>query len=467
MRDGGLERAGRHRHRLGRGDELGLAAVDPCGGRDRSCRPPSARASRARRRPRPSGARRRGTPRGRRRTGRPPTSAPRRTTTGSSPRSRMSGVGMRSSASTARWAKRPLSQIQASLTSPSSRARTRTTSPRRTSTRTLHPTLQCPQTLSPLVRSNGRATKRYGVAVSAPTGQICTVLPLKGERKSSPAAIDTRSPAPAREQLQEPVAADLVAEPGAPRAEHAPLAVQVHRAATSGRAWGRPASPRGTASPPGPNARAWSCSGHSPPRSQIGQSSGWFSSRNSRFASCAWAAGSLVNCVATAIPGRHGHRARGGELGLALDLHVALAARAGRREVRVVAEPGDLDAELLGRPDDERAGGDAHLLAVDRERDRAGSRADLRGLVRLQGAAALADVRLVLLGEVLQARVDDRRGAVRERAERPEQDVACPCRPSRAGPPRGRPRPRCARAPGWPTSCPRGTGVHFPQDSCA
>ena len=45
-------------------------------------------------------------------------------------------------------------------------------------------------------RSNGRATKRYGVAVSAPTGQIWTVFPLNGERKSSPGAIDTCSPAP-------------------------------------------------------------------------------------------------------------------------------------------------------------------------------------------------------------------------------------------------------------------------------
>ncbi len=32
--------------------------------------------------------------------------------------------------------------------------------------------------------------------VSAPTGQIWTVFPLNGERKSSPAAIETRSPAP-------------------------------------------------------------------------------------------------------------------------------------------------------------------------------------------------------------------------------------------------------------------------------
>ena len=32
---------------------------------------------------------------------------------------------------------------------------------------------------------------------------------------------------------------------------------------------------------PGPYARVWSCSGHSPPLSHTGQSSGWFTSRNS------------------------------------------------------------------------------------------------------------------------------------------------------------------------------------------
>ena len=54
---------------------------------------------------------------------------------------------------------------------------------------------------------------------------------------------------------------------------------------------------------PGPNAIAWSWSGHSPPRSQIGQSSGWFSRRNSRFATCARCASSEVFCVFTAMPG--------------------------------------------------------------------------------------------------------------------------------------------------------------------
>jgi len=57
---------------------------------------------------------------------------------------------------------------------------------------------------------------------------------------------------------------------------------------------------------PGPNASAWSCSGHSPPRSQIGQSSGWFSSRNSRFPTWALRAWSLVFCVFTTMSGATG-----------------------------------------------------------------------------------------------------------------------------------------------------------------
>ena len=38
---------------------------------------------------------------------------------------------------------------------------------------------QCSQTLGDETRSKGRARKRYWVPVSAPTGQICTVLPEK------------------------------------------------------------------------------------------------------------------------------------------------------------------------------------------------------------------------------------------------------------------------------------------------
>ena len=42
-----------------------------------------------------------------------------------------------------------------------------------------HPTEQSVQVDSTSSRSHGRALKRYGLAVSAPTGQICTVLPEK------------------------------------------------------------------------------------------------------------------------------------------------------------------------------------------------------------------------------------------------------------------------------------------------
>ncbi len=48
---------------------------------------------------------------------------------------------------------------------------------------TRHPTEQDVQVDSVCSRSHGRALNRYGVAVSAPTGQICTVLPLKYDAK--------------------------------------------------------------------------------------------------------------------------------------------------------------------------------------------------------------------------------------------------------------------------------------------
>src|SRR5690554_6758744 len=44
-----------------------------------------------------------------------------------------------------------------------------------------HPTEQSVQLDSTSSRSQGRALNRYGSAVSAPTGQICTVLPEKYE----------------------------------------------------------------------------------------------------------------------------------------------------------------------------------------------------------------------------------------------------------------------------------------------
>ena len=49
-----------------------------------------------------------------------------------------------------------------------------------------------------------------------------------------------------------------------------------------------------------PQSNAISCSSHSPPRSQTGQSSGWFASRNSIIARCAFSISSLS--VVTTMP---------------------------------------------------------------------------------------------------------------------------------------------------------------------
>ena len=51
---------------------------------------------------------------------------------------------------------------------------------------------------------------------------------------------------------------------------------------------------------PGPNASVWSCSGHSPPRSHTGQSSGWLMSRNSSTPS--WICFTASFCECTTMP---------------------------------------------------------------------------------------------------------------------------------------------------------------------
>src|SRR4029079_14021085 len=65
---------------------------------------------------------------------------------------------------------------------------------------------------------------------------------------------------------------------------------------------------------------------------------------------------------------RDGRGARREQLALPFDLDVALTAGADRILQRVITEPRDLDPQLLGRADDQRAGGHGQHLAVDRER---------------------------------------------------------------------------------------------------
>ena len=170
------------------------------------------------------------------------------------------------------------------------------------------------------------------------------------------------------EQLEEPVAADLVAEPRAPGAQDAPLAVQTDQRRERNRL-------REDALRIDESALA----GTEGERLIL-----------QRALTAAVADGAIERVVEeqelevrdlrlsggiARVLGAHDHpgsdrdRAGGLQLRLPLHLDVALAAGPGRREVRVIAEPGDLDAKLLGRSDDERRLRNGHLFVVDRERD--------------------------------------------------------------------------------------------------
>ena len=61
-----------------------------------------------------------------------------------------------------------------------------------------HCTAHVTHDVSEVVRSHGRAAKRYGLAVSAATGQICTVFPEKYDVNGSSGYVITsvRSPRP-------------------------------------------------------------------------------------------------------------------------------------------------------------------------------------------------------------------------------------------------------------------------------
>ena len=96
---------------------------------------------------------------------------------------------------------------------------------------------------------------------------------------------------------------------------------------------------------PGPNASVWSCSGHSPPRSHTGQSSGWLTSRNSSTPS--WICFTASLCVCTTMPSVTGVVHAGGKPRHAFDLDQAHAAHADRLHALVPAEARDVDAVVL------------------------------------------------------------------------------------------------------------------------
>ncbi len=139
----------------------------------------------------------------------------------------------------------------------------------------------------------------------APTGQIWIVLPLKGERKSSPAAIATFCPAP-RANISMNRSPEISSQKRVHRVHSTHRSRSRATSGESGTGLGKVRLASTNRLSPGPKASAWSWSGHSPPRSQIGQSSGWLIRRNSRFATWPRRASSLVFWVFTAIPGATG-----------------------------------------------------------------------------------------------------------------------------------------------------------------
>ena len=117
--------------------------------------------------------------------------------TSDSPRGpRRSGSTMRSRARRCGYEKRPLSQSQPRSTSGWLRERMRFTFPSRIVADVLQPTGHAPQTVGTFWISHGRASKRYSVDVSAPTGHSSITLPEKIERYGSSwkVAISLRAP---------------------------------------------------------------------------------------------------------------------------------------------------------------------------------------------------------------------------------------------------------------------------------
>ena len=132
------------------------------------------------------------------------------TSTASSASAASAGEASTSSPLTDSKANRPLSHSHPWLTGSESMPSRRVSRLDEDCTATRHPTEQVVQVDSTWSRSHGRAVKRYGVAVSAPTGQICTVLPLKYEENGSvgKVATSTFSPRPAKSIWASPATSD-------------------------------------------------------------------------------------------------------------------------------------------------------------------------------------------------------------------------------------------------------------------
>ncbi len=230
---------------------------------------------------------------------------------------------------------------------------------------------------------------------------------------------------------------------------------------------------------------AWFCSGHSPPLSHIGQSSGWLTSSISMTPRCAFSATGEVSWVCTTMPSVQAvvQEASGFGWPSTSTRHCRQAptgSSSGWSQNRGIWMPSSSAARMisvpLGTRDLEAVDGD-----VDRRRHRRRLVAGLGGGPssrhsrvansgrggRVERAAAALLVLDVLVPEVLDRRGDRADRAVAERRRTRGRGCCRRCRAACPGPPRCPGRAPAARGPGRSRRCPRGTGVHLPQDSCS
>ena len=139
--------------------------------------------------------------------------------------------------------------------------------------------------------------------VSAPTGQRSMTLPVKRPSYSSPVKVPISLPAPRSSMIS----ARSSATSWLKRTQRKQVMQRSRSRVISddrSRGLGKWRFVSTKRVRPGPKRKARSCSGHSPPLSHTGQSSGWFSSRNSSTPSCpSTAAGELVRTTMSACTG--------------------------------------------------------------------------------------------------------------------------------------------------------------------
>ena len=210
-----------------------------------------------------------------------------------------------------------------------------------------------------------------------------------------------------------------------------------------------------------------SCSGHSPPLSHTGQSSGWLISRNSTTELLGGLDALGLRVHDHAVLDRRG--AAGLQLGDALDLDQAHAAGAdGVAELGLVAEHRDLDVAVLGGVDEHRVLRRLHLEAIDREGDRL--RLGPRHQASLTRSRARAPRRATrcgfeLVAELRDHRADRHRHRVAEHAQAVADDVLLHGRHDlevHRGGLAGSMRSSICTVQLVPSR----QGVHLPQDSC-